>query len=250
MVQAEALNPIPDGRRLRVWCLTHVPFEGPESIEDWAAEREHDFQLVRLWAGEALPPAAEIDLLVVMGGPMSVHDEPVFGWLIEEKALVRECLRQGRFILGVCLGSQILAECLGATVRKNQFKEIGWFPVQLTPGDGSLLSGLPDEFNVFHWHGETYDLPSGTVLAAASAGCTVQAFEHRHALGLQFHMEVKQEGVRNLLAHCGHEIGRGPYEQSPTAILEGLQRHGGAAREAMTLLLDRIAARVMRKRGQ
>lgn len=234
----------PAGSPLRVWCLTHVPFEGPEVIKDWALERGHEFQVARLWAGSPLPPASGIDLLVIMGGPMSVHDESEFAWLQAEKALVRECLEQGRFVLGVCLGSQILAECLGAAVRRNAHKEIGWFPIQITASGGSLFEGLPDSLMAFHWHGETYDLPPGTALRAASAGCAVQAFEHRHALGLQFHLEVKLEGVTQLLAHCAGEIGNGPYEQAPTRIQDGHQAHGEAARRVMLQLLDRMAAHV------
>lgn len=237
-------------RKLRVWCLTHVPFEGPGAIEDWALERGHELRVAVLWAGDLLPRASEIDLLAVMGGPMSVHDESEFPWLRAEKALVRECLHRSRFVLGVCLGSQILAECLGATVRKNACREIGWFPIQVIPGDGSLFEGLPGEVTVFHWHGETYDLPSGTARRASSVGCAVQAFEHRHALGLQFHMEVKPEGVKQLLTHCAHEIGDGPYEQPPRRIREGHQTYGEAARRVMLLLLDRIAARVIHDRAR
>lgn len=244
MPLTDSLEMEPGKRKLRVWCLTHVPFEGPEVIEEWALERGHEFQLTRLWADGRLPVVEDIDLLVVMGGPMSVHDESEFTWLRVEKALVRACLDRGRFVLGVCLGSQILAECLGATVRGNECREIGWFPIQVTPEGGSLLEGLPGELMVFHWHGETYDLPSGTALRAASAGCAVQAFEHPLALGLQFHMEVMPEGVERLLAHCAHEIGHGPYEQSPTGIREGHHAHGEGARRSMLLLMDRIAGRV------
>lgn len=233
------------GSPLRVWCLTHVPFEGPQVIEDWALERGHEFQIARLWAGSPLPPASGIDLLAIMGGPMSVHDESEFSWLQPEKVLVRECLELRRFVLGVCLGSQILAECLGTTVRRNAHKEIGWFPIQVTAGGGSLFEGLPDELMAFHWHGETYALPPGTALRAASAGCAVQAFEHSHALGLQFHLEVKLEGVAQLLTHCAGDIGNGPYEQQPASIQDGHQAYGEAARLVMLRLLDRIAATVV-----
>jgi GMP synthase-like glutamine amidotransferase len=231
---------------MRIACLQHVPFEGPGNIETWAAERGHTFQIIRLYGGESLPETSSFDLLVVMGGPMSVHDEAEYEWLRPEKALIAQCLRQSKFVLGVCLGSQLLAEVLGTPVYRNRVKEIGWFPIQILPDAVGLfcISGLPATLDVLHWHGETYHLPPGCTQLAKSEGCSVQAFEHPSALGLQFHLEATAERLEALIAHCGNEIGGGPYEQPPDLILSGENAHGSTAKSTLYAVLDNISRRV------
>ncbi|MCC6365286.1 MAG: type 1 glutamine amidotransferase [Bryobacterales bacterium] len=193
---------------------------------------------MRLDLGENLPDARDLDLLVVMGGPMSVHDEDAYPWLVSEKKLIARCLASGKFTLGVCLGSQLLAQVLGARVYRNRLKEIGWFPVeQCAPEDPPhLFRALPHQFTPFHWHGETYDLPAGTVHLAKSEGCLVQAFEHAHGLGLQFHLEVTAEGVADLVRECSGDIGSGPYEQTAAQIEAGVDRCGEGALLVRVLL--------------
>jgi GMP synthase-like glutamine amidotransferase len=176
---------------------------------------------------------------------MSVHDEAEHPWLIPEKALVRSCLEAGRFILGVCLGSQLVAQALGARVYRNRYKEIGWFPVECC-GDSrtqTLFADLPDQFMAFHWHGETYDLPPCAVLLARSEACSIQAFEHRCALGLQFHMEMTPSDIHTLDEACAEDIGTGPYEQSPSQMRAQESLCGGM-RQLMGHILDRVAERI------
>lgn len=231
---------------MRIACIQHVPFEGPGNIEVWATEHSHAFQIIRLYDGESLPEIDSFDLLVVMGGPMSVHDEAEYAWLRPEKALVARSIEQRKFVLGICLGSQLLAEVFGSPVYPNKMKEIGWFPVRLREAEmgSSLLFGVPATLNVLHWHGETYNLPPGCAHLAESEGCTVQAFEHLSALGLQFHLEATREGLAALIRHCGSEIGRGAYEQPPEAIAAGEITHGAAAKAAIYTVLDNISRRV------
>jgi GMP synthase-like glutamine amidotransferase len=230
---------------MNVCCLQHVPFEGPGAIEAWAGRRGHDFTTARLDCGEPLPDARDLDLLVVMGGPMSVHDEAAYPWLAAEKKLIAKCLVGGRFTLGVCLGSQLLAEALGARVIPSEFKEIGWFPVERCADNtpSHLFSRLPPRFTVFQWHGETYDLPAGTRLLATSVACPVQAFEHPYALGLQFHLEMTLDGVSNLVRECVSGIGSGPYEQPPDRILAATG-HCSAAEKLLDEILNGIEARM------
>lgn len=231
---------------MRIACIQHVPFEGPGNIAAWAADRGHDFRIARLCDKENLPALHTFDLLVIMGGPMSVHDEADYEWLRPEKALVAECLKQKKFVLGVCLGSQLLAEVLGTTVYRNRVKEIGWFPIQLQSGASGLFSnsGLPATLDVLHWHGETYNLPPGCTHLAKSEGCAVQAFEHPNALGLQFHLEGTADALSALISHCGNEIGNGPYEQPPDAILSGEKAHGEASKAALYAILNNIERRM------
>lgn len=229
---------------LRIRCLMHVPFEGPGAIEQGAEQSGHDFGAIRLFAGDPLPEVDQTDLLVVMGGPMSVHDEAEYSWLVPEKEFIARCLERKVFVLGICLGSQLLAESLGAVVRRHTHREIGWYPVTTRSDANSVMSALPAELMAFHWHGETYDVPPGAHLRASSAGCAVQAFEHPSALGLQFHLEVDRSGVEQLLRHCGQEIGSGSFEQQPSSLLALEQIHGGSARQALVLLLEQIQRKI------
>jgi GMP synthase-like glutamine amidotransferase len=230
---------------MKVCCLQHASFEGPGNIAAWAARRGHDFRIVRLYLDESLPSVQDLDLLVVMGGPMSVHDEAAYPWLVPEKKLIARCLATGKFTLGVCLGSQLLAEVLGARVYRNRCKEIGWLPVERRSGvcQTHLFRTLPRQFTPFHWHGETYDLPAGTAHLASSEGCPIQAFEHAYGLGLQFHLEVTSDGVSDLVHECSNDIGSGPYEQTSAQILACTDRCA-ASEKLLVEVLNGIEMRI------
>ncbi len=228
---------------MKVHFLRHAPFEGPAKIADWGDERNHGMKSTELWNGGPLPSLADFDLLVVMGGPMSVHDEARYPWLAEEKRLIARSLEAGKRVLGVCLGAQMIADVLGAKVYKNPVKEIGWFPIRLCRRDTSsaVFDGLPDSFMVFHWHGETFDLPAGAVHLAESYGCKNQAFAFReNALGLQFHLETTRESASELIKNCGGEIGSGPFEQ-PSGTMLAATKEFAALEPILYKVLDRFA---------
>src|SRR5262245_17290143 len=148
---------------MRVRVLQHVAFEGPAALAPALRAAGHDVAHTRLDLGEPLPALADFDWLVVMGGPMSVHDEREHAWLAPEKRLVRAAVEGGRRVLGVCLGAQLIAAALGAAVTRNREREIGWFPVARAPGAEAspFARALPSRFPAFHWHGETFALPPG-----------------------------------------------------------------------------------------
>jgi len=230
---------------MRIACLQHASFEGPGDIARWAAGRGHSFSAYRLFEGQSAPQPDEFDLLVLMGGPMSIHDEADHAWLLPEKRLVTRCLETDKYVLGVCLGSQLLANALGSRVYPNRVKEIGWFPIRRRPEipQTSLFAAMPERMNVLHWHGETYDLPAGCIHLADSEGCLVQAFEHPSALGLQFHLEVTPEALQDLIRNCAGEIGSGPYEQAPENLPSDEKLYGAAARSMLFEILDEIERR-------
>jgi GMP synthase (glutamine-hydrolysing) len=157
--------------------------------------------------------------------------------------MIQQAMSAMRFVLGVCLGSQLIAECLGSRVFKNHSKEIGWYPVEFYPEPGSLFEGFPARHLVCHWHGETYEVPRGAALRAGSEGCAVQAFETANAIGLQFHLEFGEEELALMVRSCGSEIGSGPYEQSSDLLLQGERQHGSAARQLLYRILDAAANR-------
>ncbi|MGJ5817437.1 type 1 glutamine amidotransferase [Paludibaculum fermentans] len=227
---------------MRIHFLQHVAFETPGLIGEWAGQRGHSLTGTRLDLGEPLPSLESFDLLLVMGGPMSVNDEHIYDWLRPEKRLIAAAMAAGKFVLGVCLGSQMLAEVLGSTIYRNQEKEIGWLPVHTT-GTGSLFEDMPAEFTVFHWHGETYDIPPGATHLASTAGCRSQAFETDRCLALQFHMEMTEPIIQDLLAHCAGDLGLGPYQQPADQIHSETWRLAETKRLLFTLL-DRVSTRV------
>lgn len=175
---------------MRVHVLQHVSNEGLGSIEAWLAERHATVTFTHFYAGE-LPPAAQgLDLVIALGGPMSVNDEATLPWLVAEKHFLREAMAHGVAVLGICLGAQLIANALGARVYPNTQKEIGWFPITGLDNSADCFP-FPALVDVFHWHGETFELPSGAVHLARSAACEHQAFQiGKNIIGLQFHLET------------------------------------------------------------
>jgi GMP synthase (glutamine-hydrolysing) len=207
---------------MKIHSLHHAPFEGLGSIKDWIDSRGFTLSSTNMHKSENLPPTEDFDFLIIMGGPMGVYDEDKFPWLKKEKIFIKNAVDQGKPVLGICLGSQLLAEVLGAKVYPNKFKEIGWFPVNFTKEarENPLFNFLPDELIVFHWHGDTFDLPPGAVHLAQSAGCRNQAFiSGDRVIGLQFHFEVTLESLTEMIDGSGDDLKKDTYIQTPAEIL-------------------------------
>jgi len=199
---------------MKVHILQHVSFEGLGSISQWLENQKATISYTRFFEANPLPPPDSIDMIIVMGGPMSANDEDKFPWLNPEKQFIRDAIIHGIPVLGICLGAQLIAGAMGATVFRNPVKEIGWFPVRSIPSPEGCFK-LPKDFVPFHWHGETFELPAGAVKLARSEGCENQAFQiNRNVIGLQFHLEATFESASALLENCRAEIVQGPYIQS------------------------------------
>ncbi len=233
---------------MRAHYLQHVAFEGLGSIEPWLKTAGCEVTCTRFFEDAGLPKTEEIDFLVVVGGPMSVNDEVQFPWLAPEKAFVRGAIQAGKPVLGVCLGAQLIASAMGARVYPNPCREIGWLPVRaVSPANARAFPvfRFPKEVEVFHWHGETYDLPDGAVLLASSAGCRNQAFQLGPAvIGLQFHLETTLETLQGLVANCRAELVPSRYVQPETALLAAAPTkyrviHGLMAEVLAFLLADK-----------
>ena len=204
---------------MRVHVLQHVPFEGIGSMASWLSDRDASVEYTRFFESGVLPEIDGIDLLISMGGPMSANDEKTLPWLVPEKRFVREAVRRGIPTVGVCLGAQLIASALGARVYPNRQKEIGWFEIRKTNIKGDVFA-FPEKAAVFHWHGETFDLPEGAVCLAKSEACDIQAFQiGKTAMGLQFHLETTRESAATIVENCREELVPGPYIQSETALL-------------------------------
>ncbi len=230
---------------MRIHVLQHVPFEGPAGIGDWATHKGHSVTISPLFVDADLPDPGAFDWLVVMGGPMGIHDEAEYPWLSREKRFLRETIDGGKTVVGVCLGAQLIADALGARVYRHEHREIGWFPIEVTEeGQASrLMVFLPHRFEVFHWHGDTFDLPEGAVHLARSEGCEHQAFLYnKRVLGLQFHLESMPASVVDLVANCADEIVPGPYVQDAERMLEATEQDYARINQALFRILDQLAA--------
>lgn len=192
---------------MRAHYFQHVPFEGPGCIEPWLRKAGYGITRTQFFESNELPQLSDIDMLVVLGGPMSVNDEDTFPWLLAEKQFIRDAINAGKSVLGICLGAQLIACALGVKVYQNYIKEIGWFPIQGTSLSGSSAFSFPATSEVFHWHGETFDLPPGSIRLASSQECENQAFQvGTSVIGLQFHLESTPESVQEIISHCRGEL--------------------------------------------
>lgn len=192
---------------MRAVCLQHVPFEGPGIFANLFEKRSITLSC-HLVPADGLPSNPG-DLLLVMGGPMSVNDSA--RWINQETAFIKNAIESGMPVLGICLGSQLMAKALGATVGPGIGLEIGMTPVYLTEeGDKDpVFSNLPKNFAVFEWHGEIFDLPAGAVSLASSDLCSVQAFRFGpRAYGLLFHLEMEKTGIEALCRECPEDLAR------------------------------------------
>lgn len=205
---------------MRAHYLQHVPFEGLGSIAAWLDAAGYVSTGAHLYRSAKLPRPHDFDLLIIMGGPMNVDDERDFPWLADEKRLIRQAIEAGKSVLGVCLGAQLIAAALGARVYRNRFQEIGWLPVfGAGPEDGSAFR-FPPSLDVFHWHGDTFDLPSSAIHLARSEACENQAFQLGDAvIGLQFHLETTPASAREMVAHGQAELKPARFVQTEAAIL-------------------------------
>jgi GMP synthase-like glutamine amidotransferase len=210
--------------KMRVHHLQHVPFEALGSMESYLRSRGHRLTSTHLYLGQPLPDPEAFDWLIVMGGPMGVHDTSLFPWLNAEKEFLAQAMQHGKTVLGICLGAQLIADVLGARVSKNKYREIGWFPIipAAQAADTLLAETLPRPFEAFHWHGDTFELPAGATLLASSEACRNQGFiADNHIVALQFHLETTMEAARMLLDHCRNELDGSPFVQKEAELLAG-----------------------------
>ena len=227
---------------MRIHYLQHVLFEDLANIEVWAREKGHTVSGTALDDNEKLPQIEDFDWLVILGGPMNIYEEKTYPWLVREKEFIAQAIAAKKTVLGICLGAQLIADVLGAKVKRNDFTEIGWFPVALTENAKSspFFGTLPDRFTAFHWHGDTFEIPSGAVRSAESEACKNQAFVYNdRVIGLQFHIEYSHESINRMLENCGDELVEGEFIRKENEILN-LKGNLTETKNLLTSLLDNM----------
>lgn len=228
---------------MHVHVLQHVAFEGIGSMAGWLATRQAHVSATRFFESPVLPDLSGLDLVIIMGGPMSVNDEDLYPWLADEKQFLRQAMKRHIPIVGVCLGAQLIASTLGARVFPGREKEIGWYDIEGLPTPNALR--LPKRLRVLHWHGETFDLPENAIHLARSTACENQAFQYGdNVIGLQFHLEATPETMAAMVSCCGDELIPGPYVQSAKDITAPENQNFEAVNAAMDAVLEHVTGRV------
>jgi GMP synthase-like glutamine amidotransferase len=230
-------------KKLNIHYFQHVEFEGLGSIEEWTSLHSHSLTSTRFFKRFSIPEISDIDWLIVMGGSMSVHDEELYPWLKVEKQFIRHAVEAGKTVLGICLGSQLVTEVLGARVYQNEEKEIGWFDIELTcfAKSDKMFFDMENRSKVFHWHGDTFDLPENAIHLAYSNGCKNQAFIYQEkVLALQFHLETTSNSLQQMVESGRNELIKGKYVQTEKEILRNKQLIEPNKKMLFTLL-DRLA---------
>ena len=232
---------------MRIHTIQHVVFEGLGCMQPYLENQGHDLSFTHLYAGETLPNASDLDALIIMGGPMGIYDDADLPWLKDEKVFIKQVIDAGKKVLGICLGAQLIADVLGSTDTKRavyagRHKEIGWFPIQKSDElQGTILDDVfPASLDVFHWHGDMFDVPQGAQALAASAACPNQGFVYQdRVVAFQFHLETTPESASALIQHCGDELDGSTYVQSAKDMLSDKQRFQ-TLNQTMFKVLDRM----------
>lgn len=244
---------------LRIHALFHTDYADLSFIRQWADSHQYPIAISRSYDNDELPTPDSFDWLIVMGGPMSVHDEEKHLWLIKEKRLITQTIDAGKTVIGVCLGAQIIAHCLGAEVKTSGVKEIGWLPMQLTEAGQAhpLLQHLPKQtFTVFHWHGEGFDCPRGASIIAKTEAWSNQGFiyqtpKHKQrgtwVLAWQCHFEVTKESLAKMIVNGNNAIQNGLKKhpntvQAPDEILSLGDKYIEENNQRLAAMLNRIVA--------
>lgn len=227
---------------MRIVCITHADFETPGIIEPWAKTKGYEFNICKPYLGEALPAVDTFDFLIIMGGPQSPLSMDKSPYLRDEIQLARTAFANQKRILGFCLGAQLIGEALGAKTQPSPEKEVGVYPITLTPDgiDDPLLQGFPQSFPVSHWHNDMPGLTDSATLLAYSQGCPRQIIRYQPLVyGFQCHLEFSLQNIEAIIHACPGDLTSSTYTQSKAALLA--QDYDGI-NQRMVEILDRFVA--------
>jgi len=234
---------------MRVHYIQHVAFEGLGAMQPYLQDKGHKLSATHLYAGESLPSVDTFDWLIVMGGPMGIYDYDDYSWLQAEKVFIKQAIDAGKTVLGICLGAQLIADVMGSSedkraVHAGKHKEIGWFNIEKSPElDNTVLGNVfLQSLEVFHWHGDMFDVPEGAQALGSSEACPNQGFVFdNRVVGFQFHLETTLESATALIENCGDELDGSQYVQDAESMLDDKQKFKDL-NQTMYAVLDVLGA--------
>jgi len=212
---------------MRVLVIQHSAADSLASAESGISALGHEIMTVRVDRQHPIPKSVDCDAMITLGGPYPLTMKHRPDWVAEEQILVRKYAESGRRILGICLGAQIVAAALGATIRRNEQAELGWHDVRRTAGDSSLVDrSLPSRMTVFHWHRDTFEIPDGAEHLYESETCKHQAFGlDDRIFGFQFHLESDMRTIQTFLAVSQYRKLVGKGVQTKSQIVSGIDQY-------------------------
>jgi len=227
---------------MHIHYFQHNHFEELGYIGDWAQSHNHTTSVTRFDLKPELPSIDDFDWLVVMGGAVGVYDSDQYPWILSEIEFIKEAIHSGKIVIGVCLGSQMIASALGARVYKNAEPEIGFWPVFFLKDaqQDSVFRHFPTELNVMHFHFDTFDLPEGAVAMAESTITPVQAFRYgNNVFAFQFHPELTKLNTPIFIRELAAEIVPGHWVQNPHKMLQNIN-YSSINNAILSKVLDEI----------
>lgn len=215
--------PVNRKQKMHIHYFQHDHFEDLGYIGDWAASRNFTTSVTRFDLNPELPSIDSFDWLVVLGGKMGVNDSGEFPWIADEIEFIKKVIQSGKIVIGICLGSQLIAKALGARVYKNSEQEIGFMPIILNQNalNDSVFRHFPAELTVMHMHFDVFDLPSDATEMANSVVTPCQAFRYmKNVFAFQFHFEITESNAPMFIREITPEIVPGTHVQTPEEMME------------------------------
>lgn len=228
---------------MNIHYIIHASFEKLGAIRSWAEKNGHELTETNNFKGEPLPSVNDFDFLMTMGGPQSSLELEKHPYLAKEVELIKKAIEHDKYILGVCLGAQLIGQAMGAQPEKSPAKEVGTFPITLTAAgkDNPLFKNFPDSFDVMHWHSDMPGVPNNAEILAYSDGCPRQIVKYGDKIyGFQCHLELTKQTAKDLIASASEDLTHhDTYVQTPEQILAA---DFAAANNYLHLFLDRLVA--------
>lgn len=224
---------------MRVLVIQHSAGDSLAAAETVISELGHEIITIRIDRHQSIPKVVNCDALIMLGGPypLTMQNRPT--WITDEQELVRRYMDADRRILGICLGAQILASAMGASVRRNTHAELGWHTVTSTSGQTSIANqSLPSQMTVFQWHRDTFEIPPGAQHLYESEVCQNQGFcLSDRVYGFQFHLEADARTIRTFLTVSKYRNLTGPGVQTETEIMASSDQHLRTQKKHMSSFL-------------